>query len=68
MCRGCWVARVGGGVGSDLPGTWTPPSNDGKIRGREGGGSGFASYHRGLFCGVRGIVGEQAVVAVEINA
>ena len=29
------MSGVVGGEGSDLPGTWTSPSNVGKIKGRE---------------------------------
>ena len=56
---GGWVSGVVGGEGSDLPGTWTPPSNVGKIRGREGEDSGSSSYHRGFMVEADGAWGSR---------
>ena len=39
-----------------------PFIKDGKRRGRKDWDLGAGSYHRGWFCGVRGIVAEQAAV------
>ena len=58
-CPNIWVSGVVGGEGSDLPGTWTPPSNVGKIRGREGEDSGSSSYHRGFMVEADGAWGSR---------
>ena len=47
------------GEGSDFPGTWTSPSNDGKIRGREGEDSGSGSSHRGIMVEADGAWGSR---------